>query len=410
MNGSELIFKGDSLLKKHLAEREKIRPRMLSSTQVNTMIIYDNIFCIKIFRKLDFVINSDLEISRFLTQQTDFRNTPKLEGSIEWKFENGNMVLGMMQEVVQSNSDGWTYMLDRMNDFNERVIALPDMPPVITALKGTLTSALLYDEMPAYLIELLDNMVANRVHTLGERTGELHLALASNRDLPDFAPSEYSLHYQRSLYSGLQALVRTAFNQLNANLNDLPEREKTAAKEVLGMKQEILQLFKTIYSKGIEVDKIRIHGDYNLEQVLFTGKDFYIVDFEGDPERRFSERRIKRSAIRDLASMIRSFNYVTYRSLFADNQIREEDIEKLLPFAEQWYHYVSGFFMKAYLNTVKDASFVPKEKDDLNTLLQVFLLEKALSELIYELNHRPEWVIVPLKGIIYMVKNNVELV
>ncbi|MGI4751306.1 MAG: maltose alpha-D-glucosyltransferase [Janthinobacterium lividum] len=410
VHNSELIFKGSKSLKTHLAKSEKIKPRVLSASQLNTLIIYDNVFCVKLFRKLDYVINSDLEIIRFLTSHTNFRNTPALEGSIEWKFENGDLVLGMMQEVVQSNSDGWTYMLDRMNDFNERVIALPDMPPKITALKGTLTSSLVYDEMPAYLIELLDNMVANRINTLGERTGELHLALASGTGFPDFAPEEYSLHYQRSLYSGLQALVRTSFTLLQAKLKDLPEYEKTAAKEVLALKQNILEIFKTIYSKRIEVDKIRVHGDYNLEQILFTGKDFYIVDFEGNPERRFSERRIKRSAIRDVASMIRSFNYVAYRSLYADNQVREEDIEKLLPFAEQWYHYVSGFFMNAYLDTVKEARFVPKDKEELNILLQVFLLEKALNELVYELNQRPDWVIIPLKGIIYMVKNSIRLV
>ena len=410
LKNSELIFAGSKALKKHFTENEKIKPRVLSASQINTLIIYDNIFCVKLFRKLDYVINSDLEILRFLTSETDFKNTPALEGSIEWKFEKGNLVLGMMQEVVQSNSDGWMYMLDRMNDFNERVIALPDKPPVITALKGTLTNSLSFDEMPAYLIELLDNLVANRVSTLGERTGELHLALASGKDLPDFAPEEYSLHYQRSLFSGLQALVRTSFSLLQSKLKELQEFEKASAKEVLDLKQDILQLFKTIYSKTIEVNKIRVHGDYNLEQVLFTGKDFFIVDFEGNPERRFSERRIKRSAMRDVASMIRSFNYVAYRSLYADNQVREDDIQKLLPYAEQWYHYVSGFFMKAYLDTVKDAGFVPKDKEDLNTLLQVFLLEKALNELIYELNNRPDWVIIPLRGIIYMVKNSIKLV
>lgn len=408
LNDSELVFKGEKLLKKYLAEQEKTKPRILSATQANTLIVYGNVFCVKIFRKVDFVINSDLEIIRFLTSHTKFRNTPALEGSVEWKFPNGNLILGMMQEVVQNNSDGWTYMLDRMVDFNERVIALPAIPPVLTASKGTLTDPLVYEDMPAYLHELLDSMLANRVKTLGKRTGELHLALASGVDFPDFAPEEYTLHYQRSLYSDLLALVRTSFQLLSSKIADLPDDIKVEAKEVLEMKPQLLQIFKSIYSKTIEVDKIRVHGDYNLEQVLFTGKDFYIVDFEGNTERRFSLRRLKKSAMRDLASMVRSFNYVAYRSLYADNQVRKEDIEKLLPFAEQWYHYVSGFFMKAYLDTVKDAHFVPKEKEGLDILMQVFLLEKALNELVYELKHRPDWVIIPLKGIKYMVKNSMK--
>ncbi len=407
-NDSELAFTGGKLMKEYLAGQEKTKPRILSATQANTMIIYGNLFCIKIFRKVDFVINSDLEIIRFLTSHTQFRNTPALEGSIEWKFQNGNLVLGMMQEVVQNNSDGWTYMLDRVVDFNEHVIALPDIPPVLTESIGTLTDTLVYEDMPAYMAELLDKMLASRVQTLGKRTGELHLALASGVDFPDFAPEEYTLHYQRSLYSGLQALVRTSFQLLSSRMAGLPDAVKAEAKEVLEMKPLLLQIFKTIYSKTIEVDKIRVHGDYNLEQVLFTGKDFYIVDFEGNTERRFSIRRIKQSAMRDLASMIRSFSYVAYRSLYAENHVREEDIEKLLPFAEQWYHYTSGFFMKAYLDTVKDARFVPKEKEGLDILMQVFLLEKALNELIYELNNRPDWAIIPLKGIKYMLKNSMK--
>jgi maltose alpha-D-glucosyltransferase/alpha-amylase len=136
-----------------------------------------------------------------------------------------------------------------------------------------------------------------------------------------------------------------------------------------------------------------------LGQVLFTGKDFVITDFEGEPARSYSERRLKRSPLRDVAGMIRSFHYAAYGGLFLDNQIRDEDISKLIPYAEQWYHYMSGFFMKAYLETVKGSAFIPKSKEDMNTLMTTFLLEKAIYELNYELNNRPNWVIIPLRGI-----------
>jgi maltose alpha-D-glucosyltransferase/alpha-amylase len=171
------------------------------------------------------------------------------------------------------------------------------------------------------------------------------------------------------------------------------------AESVIGMKQEILDVLKNIYKKKIDVVKIRIHGDYHLGQVLFTGKDFVITDFEGEPARAYSERRLKRSPLRDVAGMIRSFHYAAYASLFLDNQIRKEDYPKLIPFVEQWYHYMSNFFLKAYLETVKGSAFIPTEKEDLEILMNTFLLEKAIYELNYELNNRPDWVVIPLNGI-----------
>jgi maltose alpha-D-glucosyltransferase/alpha-amylase len=132
---------------------------------------------------------------------------------------------------------------------------------------------------------------------------------------------------------------------------------------------------------------------------LFTGKDFLILDFEGEPARGYTERRLKHSALRDVAGMIRSFHYAAYGSLFLDNQIREEDIGKLIPYVEQWYHYMSGFFMRAYLKKVDGSAFVPKSSDDLHILMQTFLLQKAVYELNYEINNRPTWVLVPLRGI-----------
>jgi maltose alpha-D-glucosyltransferase/alpha-amylase len=175
------------------------------------------------------------------------------------------------------------------------------------------------------------------------------------------------------------------------------------------MKEEILSVFKNIYKRKIDVVKIRIHGDFHLGQVLFTGKDFFLTDFEGEPARTYSERRLKRSPLRDVAGMIRSFHYAAYGGLLLDNQIRKEDISRLVPYAEQWYHYMSGFFIKAYLETVKGSGFIPKSKEDMNTLMTTFLLEKAVYELNYELNNRPDWVVIPLRGIKELVTNPVSV-
>lgn len=396
----ELVFSGSDALKAHMSQQEKIRPRVISAEQSNTSITYDNAFYLKLYRKVDQAINPDVEINRFLTQEGGFKHIPAYIGNIEWRLPNSEpMVLGMMQEMATSTSDGWAYILDRLHNFNEQVLSSMPSPPASTVLKGSLTSSAAYEELPEEIRNLLDGTDAELIRLLGVRTGELHMALSSENDLPAFKPEPYSLHYQRSLFSSFQSLVRVAFQSLSRNLKNLPENVQAEAREVLDMKDELLQLLKQIYHHKIDVTKIRIHGDYHLGQVLFTGKDFLIIDFEGEPARSYSERRLKYSALRDVAGMIRSFHYAAYGSLFLGNQIREEDIEKLIPKVEQWYHYMSGFFMKAYLDTVDGLSFIPKESGDLHILMQTFLLQKAVYELNYEVNNRPSWVTVPLRGI-----------
>jgi maltose alpha-D-glucosyltransferase / alpha-amylase len=400
LQNGEIVFTGSKLLKKHLQEHEKVRPRVLSAEQSNTSITYDNTFYLKIYRKVDQAINPDVEITHFLTKEAGFKHIPAYIGNIEWRTNNReHMVLGMMQEMVKSTSDGWAYILDRLDDFNEKVLSHINSTPSPANKTGDLMAPAAYEEIPEDIKELVDGTVAELIRLLGIRTGQLHLALASDKESPAFKPEDFSLHYQRSLFSSLQSLVRVAFQSLSRNLKNLPDDVKTEAQQVLGMKDEILQVLKRIYDHKIDVTKIRIHGDYHLGQVLFTGKDFLILDFEGEPARGYSERRLKHSPLRDVAGMIRSFHYAAYGSLYLDNQIRKEDIGKLIPYIEQWYHYMSGFFMRAYLKTVDGSAFVPKDEEDLQILMQTFLLQKAIYELNYEINNRPDWVLVPLRGI-----------
>jgi maltose alpha-D-glucosyltransferase/alpha-amylase len=403
---SELVFSGNEILHHHMQEKEKIKPKVLSGEQSNTSITYGNRFFLKVFRKVDRAVNPDLEITKFLTEHTSFRNIPAFVGAIEWKYEKDSLVVGMMQEMIESSGDAWINMLDRLNDFNEAVL-VRNTPLANPEKVGTLVDPVAYESIPEQFKELIEVSVAEQVRLLGVRTGEMHLALASGTAFPDFKPEDYSLHYQRSLYAGLQSLVRGTFHNQSKNIRKLSEEVQQDAEEVLNMKEEILEVLRRIYKKKIDVTKIRIHGDYHLGQVLFTGKDFVITDFEGEPARSYSERRLKRSPLRDVAGMIRSFHYAAYGSLFLDNQIRKEDFGKLMPFVEHWYHYISGFFMKAYLETVKGSGFVPKNKEDLETLMTTFLLEKAIYELNYELNNRPDWVIIPLRGIKALMKKGV---
>lgn len=401
---SELHFHGTEALASHVAQQERIRPKVMSAEQSNTSLTYDGKFFLKLFRKIDNSINPDLEITQFLSTK-NFQNVPAYAGAIEWKSEAGTMVLGLLQELVEASSDAWTYMMHRLDSFNEEILSRPEITGPSSAIHGTLIEPVEYEGMPADMKLLLEGPVAEQAFLLGVRTGEMHVLLTSDKDNPDFRPEPYSLHYQRSLYSGLQTLVRGTFENLSRSLKKLPEDVRVEAFEVLHMKDAILETFKRIYHHKIDVVKIRIHGDYHLGQVLYNGKDFIITDFEGEPARTLSERRLKRSPLRDVAGMIRSFHYAAYGSLYLDNQIRKEDYGKLIPFVDQWYHYMGGFFMSAYLDTVVGQPFIPNNREDLEILMTTFLLEKSVYELNYELNNRLDWVTIPLRGIREVMKS-----
>ena len=219
-----------------------------------------------------------------------------------------------------------------------------------------------------------------------------------------FSTEDFSLHYQRSLFAGFQSLVRATFNNQKQNLETLDATVRTKAEAVLARKDEVLKLLKRIYRKKLDVTKIRIHGNFDLKQVIFSGKDVAILDFHGDPMNTYSERRLKRSPLRDVAGMIRSLYYVAHEGLLFKHVSNSEERRRLEPFAALWTHYVCGLFMKAYLETVKGSSFIPEDKEDLRILLDTYLLEKAIFSLNYELRKRPQWAIVPVRIIEGLLK------
>jgi len=238
---------------------------------------------------------------------------------------------------------------------------------------------------------------------LGQRTGELHVALASSVDDPSFVPEPITPFYQRSLHQSMRNLASQALQMLRRRLRHLPDEAQEQAQRVLDSEEAILKRIRAVVALKITGTRIRCHGDYHLGQVLYTGKDFVIIDFEGEPARPLSERRIKRSPFRDVAGLLRSFHYAAYFALFARDRggpVRPEDIATLEPWARIWYIWVSATFLKAYLDSTSGVPFLPEARDELEVMLDASLLEKAIYELGYELNNRPDWVRIPLVGIL----------
>ncbi len=385
-------------------QKETLSSKVLSAEQSNTSIVFDGKLFLKLYRKVDTIVNPDVEINRFLSEKAGFEYIPSFLGSIELRKANKTAItLGILQELVPNQGDAWEYIGDVVQRYFERVLQ-HRYEELHLPMIDSLYEPVGFGEMPQTLQELIGGAYVERIRLLGQRTAEMHLALASGPDEKGFEPEPYSLHYQRSLFSSLQSLVRGTYQTLEKRLKALPDNVRAESEEVLSMRPDILKALQRIYSHKINTIKTRTHGDYHLGQVLFTGKDFVILDFEGEPARPFSERRLKRSPLRDVAGMIRSFHYAAFYGLIQNPAVRPEDIAYLETWAEQWFHYVSGFFLQAYLEKTRDSPFIPANKEDFDILMQTFLLEKAVYELGYELNNRPDWVRIPIRGIKYIMQ------
>jgi maltose alpha-D-glucosyltransferase/alpha-amylase len=188
---------------------------------------------------------------------------------------------------------------------------------------------------------------------------------------------------------------------LAGKLRGLPEAIRPDAERVIGMEGAIFARYKRLLERKLTGMLIRSHGDYHLGQVLYTGRDFVIIDFEGEPARSVTERRLKRSPLRDVAGMLRSFNYAAHSQL-KTSRIRPEDAVQLRPWARFWNLWTSVVFLQGYREATANAHFMPKSQDELNLMLEIFMIDKAIYELSYELNNRPGWVDIPIAGIIEM--------
>jgi maltose alpha-D-glucosyltransferase/alpha-amylase len=396
-DGGTLLFNSGVFAK--IDVNREIDSKILKADQSNTAIIYNDQYFFKFYRKLENEINPELEIVRFLSEHTTFRNSPRYAGSVEYHDQDGNIIVfGLLQERVDNQGEAWTMSVDSVGRFYERVMA---KAKTIKLPKLINKASIKFEDAPEVIQEFIGRGFYERMVRLGTRTAEMHLALSSNTSNPAFTPENFTANYQRSLYSSLRKLVKDRFSLLESTLPKLTADVQKFAKEVLELENDIMQCFSEVHQVKIKANKIRIHGDYHLGQVLFTGKDFVIIDFEGEPGLSFSERRLKKSALKDVAGMMRSIHYAAFGKILLNENYRDRDLEFLEMWAEQWQHYVSRFYLGAYMERMNMGTSLSAEDD---VLIRTFLLEKAIYELGYELNGRPDWTIIPLRGIHYIMK------
>jgi len=382
----------------------RLAPVVSTAEQSNTSVIFGERLILKLFRRLEPGLNPDLEIGRFLTERTEFAHIPPLAGAIEYRRDGVPMSLALLQGFVPNRGDSWYYTLDMIADAFKRLLAAPGQFHEPDAPDQPLLNMLQWP-MPPVAHALLGGYLTS-AELLGRRTAELHLALASGTGDPDFAPEPCTAEYQQSVYASMEARAQQSFQLLRQGVAGLPAALRDDAGQVLALEQPIFERLRAALAQPISAQRTRIHGDYHLGQVLYTGTDFFIIDFEGEPARPLSERRMKSLALQDVAGMLRSFHYAPYAVLLGQAPgatFSEDQFATLEPWARRWHHWVGAAFLRSYLATTGAAVFLPQSRAELQTLLDAYLLDKAVYELRYELNNRPTWARIPIEGILQLI-------
>jgi maltose alpha-D-glucosyltransferase/alpha-amylase len=384
------------------ADRPNLEPSVpRPSPQNNTGIFFGDRFLMKVYRRLEPGANPEYEILHWLTAE-GFPNSPHLAGHISYHGRAGEPVTtAILESFVAHQANGWSYTLDNLGLFLERALTAQEDPRLPQVKRGR-PLELQGEEAPQVVCELVGSF-QEMARLLGQRTGELHVALARNQDDPAFSPEPFTDFYRQGLYHGMLGHASRCFTRLRSSVRHLHGDVCQDADQLLAREAEVRDRLKPLRDRRIPTIRTRIHGDFHLGQVLFTGKDFVFIDFEGDPRRSIGERRIKYSPLRDVAGMLRSFHYAAHAALYG--QVpgilpQKESAAQVHTWAGFWYRWVGAAFLRGYLKAEGVASLLKIGGEELRILLDAYLLERGLIEIVSDLQNRPEWSRIPIVGIL----------
>ena len=371
--------------------------------QSNTSVIYGDQYILKLFRKIEPGVNPDVEVGTFLTEH-GFRNTPAVLAALEYRPANRTTPYsaGILQEFVRNQGDAWKHTLESLGAFFNHALNSNKNPPTLSSGHPLEVATAL---VPGGAQSTLGTYV-DSARLLGQRTAEMHATLADPNGGPDFVPEALNAADGEELYREMLKQSETTFALLKQRVAELPEPSATDARHLIERQSALLDRFSSLRTQEIKASRIRLHGDYHLGQVLYTGSDFMIIDFEGEPARPLSERRGKGLALRDVAGMIRSFQYAAFAALFGQVPgftVQPETMSSVEQWAGFWFTSIGATYLEAYFSAADGKGFVSPDMAERRLLLDVFLLHKALYEVAYELNNRPDWVRIPLRGILGLI-------
>jgi len=385
-----------------LAPGTSLAPRPATVEQRTSSIEFGGRFVLELLRIVAEGPSTELELGRFLTgPRSAFHNVARLAGAIEYR-EAGHepSTLATLHDFVANQGDAWQLTLDALDRYFDRLVSDTDRPAAPVHPAGTLLTRAA--ELPPGQVVDWIGPYLDRALQLGIRTAGLHQALASDLQDPRFAPQPFDLLYQQSLYQSASGLLARTFERLRGRLGTLTGTTGAAAAQVLAAEPRVEHALARVARRRLDAVRIRVHGDYHLGKVLWTGDDFVIVDFAGEPSRPLSQRRFKRSPLRDVAAMLRSFDYVSEAAL-RDGRLRAEDVTQVAPWAHAWFDWVSAAFLRGYCDTLRGGPLLPPHPAEVALLLDFYQLEKCISEIGYELDHRPDWLEIPMRGLLELV-------
>lgn len=378
--------------------------RFMGLEQSNTSIIFNDNYVMKFFRRIYSDTNPDYEMSRFLSEKKGFSNTPSYQGSInvlDSEEVELSITIALMQELVPNQGDAWDYMLKELktvfNNLKNKQIDIDSLP------KLKIFSKIDVKEIPHQIKDWVGLDIFLKLQTLANRTAEMHIALGSEFSDTAFTPAHFNGDYEVWLKNRLLYQFQNRLNIVENNMYKLEGLVLNLAEEFLNRKNEIRQRFVNFNWTKLKGERIRIHGDYHLGQVLVSNEDFYLLDFEGEPESTIRDRKVKQPPLKDVAGMFRSLHYAIYSTIF--NQ--KEDIvypqEKLFKAGEILYRYFIGVFLDSYVKLMQKNNLNIGYLNERIFILKYCMLEKAVYELGYEMNSRPNWAVIPLEGIIGII-------
>lgn len=381
--GNGLILSGASTLrgKELIGEVEGLPQKMLGVEQSNTSLIVGNKVMLKMYRRTAFGSHPEVATTSFLTEEAKFKNTPAYLGVLELKFtDERTMALGILQSFVPNVGDGWSYTMEYLKSY------------FTEALSGNITP-----DHETYL---------QKARLLGQRTAEMHKAFAKGTD-DVFRPESVKAD---DLASWRDQAVEQADRTLavaQANVENLTGELKERVEKLINDREKIVARINELLPVVADGKKTRFHGDYHLGQVVIDDEgDFYILDFEGEPLRPITQRQVKQSVLKDVAGMVRSFDYAAFGAVLM--YVLPENRTKAFDLAAQWQKQATQAFLDGYFDHMEDCDSLPADKEVTLKLLDLFVLEKALYEVIYEVANRPDWLAIPMNGLSRLIDLNGE--
>jgi maltose alpha-D-glucosyltransferase/alpha-amylase len=379
--------------------KENLDPRISDTDDSNQKyidLVYSGAIKIRLYRKLEEAGHPGIEMFRALSLQSSFSHIPRYLGTINYKTSEGShYVFGFIEKEIPNEGNFWKYMTDAsINHYEKRIHLEKNTITDFSIEDISLLSENLKDFDFITSCDELDSMNLDLMGLLGKRTGELHSTL-STLPTEGFEPENFNSFYQRSIYQSNRSLTRNTFRLMKSYMG----KEMESIKEIIDREELIINYLQPLLEQRFNAKKIRIHGDLNLKRILLTGRDFLFINFEGQPAIASSAKRLKRSPFRDIAGIIGSIYFAAHTSLQKFGSLLSEDVSGYNTFANRWWFCMSNRFLRGYLDAAAESDFFPSDEKQVNFLVNVYMLEKMLTEIDKGITRNASWLKIPVEGL-----------